>query len=103
MPFPFYDRKRELEALLKMTEQAAGDCSRMLVLTGRRRIGKTTLCNRAFSVSALKYLFFFLRNEKTEPANLEAFWRDNAGLLGMDGLPVNFATFAALMEFLLQR
>ena len=35
MPFPFYDRKRELEALLKMTEQAAGDCSRMLVLTGQ--------------------------------------------------------------------
>lgn len=103
MPFPFYERKRELDVLSKMSEQAAGDCSRMLVLTGRRRIGKTTLCNRAFSESALKYLFFFISSEKTEAANLEAFWRDNAGFLGMDGLPVNFATFAELMEFLLQR
>ena len=68
MPFPFYERRREFEVLSKLSEQAAGDCSRMLVLTGRRRIGKTTLCNRAFSETSLKYLFFFISKIRQEPS-----------------------------------
>lgn len=101
MPFPFYDREDETQSLSRTARQVMEDCSRMIVLTGRRRIGKTTLCNHAFSSSSLRYLFFFISSEKTEAANLEAFWRDNAEALGMSSLPVKFASFAELLEFLL--
>lgn len=53
MPFPFYDREDETQSLSRTARQVMEDCSRMIVLTGRRRIGKTTLCNHAFSSSSL--------------------------------------------------
>ncbi len=43
----FYDREAELQ-LLEDTRKMAGKASRMTVITGRRRIGKTTLITEAF-------------------------------------------------------
>lgn len=39
----FYDRKQEMERLKEVQRQAYEDCSRFVVLTGRRRVGKTNL------------------------------------------------------------
>lgn len=39
----FYDRKRELERLNSIREVAFRDHSQLVALTGRRRIGKTSL------------------------------------------------------------
>lgn len=39
----FYDRKAEMDELLEIQQQAYNDYSRFVVLTGRRRIGKTSL------------------------------------------------------------
>ena len=39
----FYDRKRELERLNSIREVALRDHSQLVALTGRRRIGKTSL------------------------------------------------------------
>ena len=38
----FYDREREMEQLHDMQQQAYEDHSRFVVLTGRRRVGKTS-------------------------------------------------------------
>ena len=38
----FYNRERELSELGKLYEQA-NDAARMIVVTGRRRVGKTML------------------------------------------------------------
>ena len=39
----FYDRVREINKLRELQGQAYGDYSRFVVLTGRRRVGKTSL------------------------------------------------------------
>ena len=101
MPFPFYDRIDELSTLNDYCDQVKNDCSRMVVLTGRRRIGKTTLANRAFANCGLPYLFFFISGEKSEENNLESFWSENSSLLGLSNLPAAFSSFAELLEFLL--
>ena len=85
--FPFYDRDEELAELKQRLEQVKAGSSQMLVLTGRRRIGKTTLVNQAFATGTTPYLFFFVSAEKTERGNLEAFWRDNAACLGLAEVP----------------
>ena len=42
----FYNREREMNQLHGMQQQAFSDCSRFVVLTGRRRVGKTSLVYR---------------------------------------------------------
>lgn len=44
----FYDRQKELGLLREVQRQAYEDCSRFVVLTGRRRVGKTSLVVRTF-------------------------------------------------------
>ena len=39
----FYDRVREMNELRELQRQAYNDYSRFVVLTGRRRVGKTAL------------------------------------------------------------
>ena len=41
----FYDREREMNQLRDMQQQAFNDYYRIVVLTGRRRVGKTFLIN----------------------------------------------------------
>lgn len=101
--FPFYDRTDELAQLREFLNQVRTDCSRMVVLTGRRRIGKSTLANRAFSDCGLPYVFLFVSAEKTERGNIDSFCRDNADILGIADLPVSFENFASFFEFLLKR
>ena len=52
----FYDREMELDLLLqseKQTERSAV----FTVLTGRRRVGKTSLINQALEGENIAYLF----------------------------------------------
>jgi AAA+ ATPase superfamily predicted ATPase len=59
----FYDRERELAELGKMEKQTS-DSSRMTVLTGRRRVGKTSLALE-FAQSR-RHLYLFV-SKKSEP------------------------------------
>ena len=53
----FYDREKELAALRKY--EALSSCNaQFIVVTGRRRIGKTTLIKRAFT--GIPFLYFFV-------------------------------------------
>ncbi len=45
----FYDRVREMNELRELQRQAYNDYSRFVVLTGRRRVGKTSLVYRLIS------------------------------------------------------
>lgn len=53
----FYDREKELSALRKY-EKLSSSHAQFVVVTGRRRIGKTTLIKRAFT--EIPFLYFFV-------------------------------------------
>ena len=53
----FFDRARETESLLQILEQSKQH-AQFTILTGRRRIGKTTLVFHAYS--NIPFLYFFV-------------------------------------------
>lgn len=53
----FYDRQQELAALRKIEALSAHD-AQMTVITGRRRIGKTTLIKKSFT--GIPFVYFFV-------------------------------------------
>lgn len=59
----FYDREEELKELKRIQSQAFEDHSRMTVLTGRRRIGKTSLGQIAMQGTDSVYLFVARKDE----------------------------------------
>jgi uncharacterized protein len=59
----FYDRESELKALYKVNEQLQ-HCSRLSVITGRRRIGKTRLIRQFCIDKESLYLFVSRKSEE---------------------------------------
>ena len=59
----FYNREREIVKLREVREQAYNDHSRLTVVTGRRRIGKTSLIRKAMEEEPFIYLFVGRKNE----------------------------------------
>lgn len=55
----FYNRENELAELRRIRDLSFNRNSRMTVVTGRRRIGKTSLIKRAFADSDAPMLYFF--------------------------------------------
>ena len=78
MKFPFFGREKELRLMQRLFNQVINDGSRMLVVTGRRRVGKTALIVQAFSkqTEAL-FLYFYVNSELSEKRNIELFWNLN--------------------------
>jgi len=93
----FYDREAELQ-LLEDTRKMAEKSSRMTVITGRRRIGKTTLITEAFKDQ--KMLYFFV-TRKGEALLCEEFV-DEVVLKTKRSVPGTFKSFSKLFEYLLQ-
>lgn len=103
MAFRFYDRERETQWLGDAWRQVQEDCSRMLELTGRRRVGKTSLVNHLFEGKSAPYVFFYVNKDMTRQGNLEVFWEDNAKALGQENVPVKFDSVAAMFGYLLDQ
>ncbi|MDR0938179.1 MAG: ATP-binding protein [Mediterranea sp.] len=61
----FYDRGNELAELERIRELSFSDHSRMTVVTGRRRIGKTSLIIKSVEGTPTVYLFVGRKNEST--------------------------------------
>ena len=61
----FYNRKSELAELQRIRDLALNDYSRLTVVTGRRRIGKTSLIIKAVEGLPTVYLFVGRKNEAT--------------------------------------
>ncbi len=60
----FYNRTKEIEELKRIADQAFSSRSRMTIITGRRRIGKTTLALHATQgENPVVYLFVGRKNE----------------------------------------
>lgn len=59
----FYNRTKEIAELKRIRERAFDDHSRLTVLVGRRRIGKTALILNALSDEPLIYLFVGRKSE----------------------------------------
>ena len=59
----FYDREEQLAMLREMRELSYNGYSRLTVVTGRRRIGKTTLIKEAYNDEPYVYLFVGKKSE----------------------------------------
>lgn len=61
----FYNRESELKELKRIQELSFKNFSRMTVVTGRRRIGKTSLVMKSVENTPTVYLFVGRKNEAT--------------------------------------
>ena len=93
----FYDREHEI-AYLKETRDAAKNAPRFTVVTGRRRIGKTTLIKKAYEDTPFVY-FFVAR--KAESELCETFLEEINDKLGIPTLG-NSKKFSELFRYLMQ-
>lgn len=96
----FYNRESEIAELLRIRELAYTRNSRMTVLTGRRRIGKTSLIRRAFAHGDTPMLYFFV-GRKTEAALADDFSAEVRAKLGY--VPEGLRTVTAVMRYLLEQ
>ena len=55
----FCGRQEELRELAKICERSRG-CAQFTVVTGRRRVGKTELIEKAFNDGETPYLYFLV-------------------------------------------
>ena len=78
MKMKFYDRTKELEALRKI-EQLSATSAQMTVMTGRRRIGKTTLIKTAITKIPFVYFFVGKKSETLLCAELAEIIRETLG------------------------
>ncbi len=92
----FYNREKELE-LLKKIETLSHKSAQLTFLTGRRRVGKTTLLRECFKGKA--YLYFFI-GKKNEILLCEEFSETIRQVLKIEQFE-NFRTFSKLFAFLI--
>lgn len=71
----FYNRENEISELKRICNLSFTHNSRMTVLTGRRRIGKTSLIKKAFEDSDAPMLYFFT-GRKAEATLVDDFVRE---------------------------
>ncbi|MDR1368638.1 MAG: ATP-binding protein [Dysgonamonadaceae bacterium] len=92
----FYDRKSEI-ATLQSIEQASAETAQMTMMTGRRRIGKTTLLKKAFTT--IPFLYFFVA-KKNEVLLCEEFSQEINEKLG---IPIgSYSSFSELFRAIMQ-
>lgn len=94
----FYDRQKETEMLLRIQEQSIQDCSRMTIVTGRRRIGKTWLIKHTFEGQKLVYMFIARKSEAELVTTLSDSIRRETNLYIPDGI----SSFPQLLRHLLE-
>jgi len=98
----FYDREKEMAQLREMQRQAYEDCSRFVVLTGRRRVGKTSLVYRLMEESKEEApgMYFFV-GRKTEASLVRTFCEEVRQKLG-EYVPEGIMSFRGLLQLLLE-
>ncbi len=93
----FYDRERELGELERIKKIAFNEFSRLTVVTGRRRIGKTSLLLK--SVEGEKTAYFFV-SRKNEALLCRDFVEELEFSLGIK-VPGQYADFRSLFFFIM--
>ena len=92
----FYDRKEELRELRRVQKQAFEEHSRMTVLTGRRRIGKTSLGRMVMEGTPSVYFFV---SRKDEALLCQDFMEQIRQTLG--DVPTGLKTFKEVFRLLM--
>ncbi len=93
----FYDREQEI-TFLKETRETAKKVARFTVLTGRRRVGKTTLIREAYKDQPFVYLFVA---RKAESDLCEVYLEEISEKLGIPTLG-NSRHFRDIFRYLMQ-
>ena len=93
----FFDREKEREKLLFLKQQSEQDCSRMTVLIGRRRIGKTMLIRHTFTEEELIYLFVARKSETDLVSSYTSLIREKGYYI-----PDCMTRFAQLLQYLFE-
>ena len=93
----FYDREQEI-AFLRETRETAKKAARFTVVTGRRRIGKTTLVREAYKDKPFVY-FFVAR--KAESELCEAYLEEIGEKLGIPTMG-NSRHFSDIFRYLME-
>ena len=93
----FYDREQEI-AFLKETRETAKTTAKFTVVTGRRRIGKTTLIKTAYNDTPFVY-FFVAR--KAESELCEAYMEEITDKLGIPTLGRS-RSFSEIFRYLMR-
>ncbi|MCF0196905.1 MAG: AAA family ATPase [Bacteroidaceae bacterium] len=98
----FYDRAREMAELKELQRQAFSDYSRFVVLTGRRRVGKTSLVYKLMSETGEETpgLYFFV-GRKAEAALVKTFAQEVREKLG-EYIPDGMQSFRELFQMTLE-
>lgn len=94
----FYNRDNELYELKRIQHLSFNDSSRMTVVTGRRRIGKTSLVMKSVENTPTVYLFV---GRKNEAALCAEFIPIIAGSLNTF-VPEEIQSFRSLFQFLME-
>lgn len=95
----FYDRKSELDEIQRISKLALSDHSRLTVITGRRRIGKTSLATRACRNGfPTVYLFTSRKNEASLCAEFSPIIARELNTFIPEGIVSFRVLFTCLME-----
>ena len=94
----FYDRSSELAELERIKQLSFNDSSRLTVVTGRRRIGKTSLILKSTENTSTVYLFVGRKNESTLCAEFAPFIAQSLDSF----VPEGMTTFRALFQYLME-
>ncbi|MCQ2117499.1 MAG: ATP-binding protein [Bacteroidales bacterium] len=94
----FFDRKEQLESLAMMRRRSYENHSMLTIVTGRRRIGKTTLIDRSMGAEPYVYLFV---GKKDESVLCREYSSEIRGKLGMF-IPEGITSFGDLFALLVQ-
>ena len=97
----FYGRTEELETLsdqLPLLENG----SRLVVVTGRRRIGKTTLITKFAKESSLASLYFFIQRGYSEDDLVKSCLAQIKRELNLKGFLPGISKLSELVEFCMQ-
>ena len=93
----FYDREREI-ALLREIERTSRDVAQFTVITGRRRIGKTSLVRKAY---ADRIYLHFIASRKAEAELCESYQAEINAKLGIPLLG-EVRRFADIFRFVME-
>ena len=94
----FYNRINELNELKRIQTLSFNDYSRMTVVTGRRRIGKTSLIIKSVEKSPSVYLFVGRKNEATLCAEYNPIISQSLNTF----VPAEIRTFRSLFQYLME-
>ena len=94
----FYNRTSELSELQRIQKLSFSDCSRLTVVTGRRRIGKTSLIMKSVESLPTVYLFVGRKSEATLCSEFIPIISQSLDTF----VPVEIHTFRTLFQFLME-